>query len=302
MKISFSRFRDFPVMHCAARGRRVILGGVLSLIALGAAHAQQTLYMSQGSVAYPVYSVSKTVPQLFINGQLESISDANGSTLLKPGGVYAPVIVAVDNVGTSFANTRSDSVNRLLKSFSLRATFAATAPIDGAFLFLMVKTKSGLAQTFFHEIPSLKPNKSVVLAVEHKLAQNFVYGGYEMHVFAAGAELLDSTMGPARIEAALEKMIAAQVEGVTAADPKPLIAPPPAYPEKLRSKNLKGHATLAFAITTEGKVGEVTTVEADDPAFAEAAMAVITRWRFVPRVRDGARVNSTVRMPFNFVP
>ncbi len=280
----------------------MILGGALALLAVGAVRAQQTLYMSQGSVAYPVYSVSKTVPQLFINGQLESISDNNGSTLLKPGGVYAPVIVTVDNVGTSFANTRSDSVNRLLKSFSLRATFTATSSIDGAFLFLLVKTKSGRTQSFFHEIPSLKSNKPVFLAVEHKLAQDFVYGSYEMHVFAAGAELLDSTMGPARIETALEKMIAAQVEGVKAADPKPLIAPPPAYPENLRSKNLTGHATLAFAITAEGKVAEVTTVEADHPAFAEAATAVITRWRFVPRVRDGARVNSTVRMPFNFAP
>ena len=76
----------------------------------------------------------------------------------------------------------------------------------------------------------------------------------------------------------------------------------PTHPPELWAKAIEGHAKIAFSIDAEGKVGNVTVVEATDPAFGEAAKAAAEQWTFTPAMRDGVpvvlkRVEQVINFP-----
>jgi TonB family protein len=266
-----------------------------------ASRAQHTLYKRQGKEWYPVISVLRDHPYLKIGDAIEPSSEG-GPTVMRPNETFAPVIIRVENVEAKFMNMRPQSVNHLLKGFTLRAGFVATAPIDGVFMYLAVAMKSGIAQTFFHEIGNLEPGKTKFLSVDHDLAENFDYAGYRIYLFANGAEILNTSMAPEVVDRAMHKMIRQQLGTIQTAGPKPLIAPLPPYPDSLRDKKIQGQAVVSFKVTPEGRATEAAVVSADDPAFGTAALAALNDWWFVPAVKDGTPVATPVRLPFKFAP
>lgn len=274
---------------------------LLLLVLPMAALAQHTLYMSQGTKFYPVIRVDRTHPQLEIDGRIEG-STQSGQTRMMSNVAFPPVVIRVLETDTKFLNGRSDSINHLLKTFTLRAGFNTSAPIDGVFMYLAVATKSGRALTFFHEIGNLEPGKPKFISIDHELGQNFEYDHYSFYLFAAGAELLHTAMPEHELEAGLQKTIRQKLEGVDASGPKQLIAPPPAYPAALRDRKVTGQATISLKIDTNGQAIEPKVVQADDPAFGEAALTALKEWRFIPAVKDGNRVTTTVKLPFKFAP
>jgi protein TonB len=76
----------------------------------------------------------------------------------------------------------------------------------------------------------------------------------------------------------------------------------PEYPKSLRKTGVKGEAVVAMRITRQGVVVEPTIERATDPAFAEATLAAVRQWRFLPQVKGGRPVETAVSLPITFDP
>jgi protein TonB len=76
----------------------------------------------------------------------------------------------------------------------------------------------------------------------------------------------------------------------------------PHYPTQLRAAGIEGRVVLQFVVDTLGRAepGDVTVVETSHPQFAEAARAVLARYRFIPGEAGGHKVRTRVQIPFDF--
>jgi protein TonB len=74
-------------------------------------------------------------------------------------------------------------------------------------------------------------------------------------------------------------------------DVMPMVRPPPDYPPRAAAANIEGWVQVQFAVTAIGTVRDAVIV-ASEPrtVFDEAALKAIARWRYNPRVVDGAAV------------
>ena len=83
-------------------------------------------------------------------------------------------------------------------------------------------------------------------------------------------------------------------------------APPPAYPEQLRSQHLTGQVVIRATVTAEGRIDPrtVQVVHSDHPLFTAAVMAVLPSYRFEPARMgpNGPPVASVIQLPFAFEP
>jgi outer membrane biosynthesis protein TonB len=62
----------------------------------------------------------------------------------------------------------------------------------------------------------------------------------------------------------------------------------------------EGAVTVQLAITPEGLVDDVSLSEPYAPAVAKALQEALGGWLFLPRLKAGEPVRSTVRMPLKF--
>jgi TonB family protein len=65
---------------------------------------------------------------------------------------------------------------------------------------------------------------------------------------------------------------------------------PPVYPPEALEHKLEGDVTLEFAIDEHGAVKNAHAVRSSDPLFESSAVAAISQWRYLPRVRAGKPV------------
>jgi TonB family protein len=59
---------------------------------------------------------------------------------------------------------------------------------------------------------------------------------------------------------------------------------------------------VSCVIAPDGKPTDPVMKSATDPAFAEAALAVVSQWWFLPKVENGHAVASKAELPFDFTP
>lgn len=78
--------------------------------------------------------------------------------------------------------------------------------------------------------------------------------------------------------------------------------PMPAYPAALRTKPVPGTAAVRFFVDAEGRVRLPSITSASAPEFAEAALGVLSQWRFEPPVLSGKPVIAIGTWTFNFGP
>lgn len=65
---------------------------------------------------------------------------------------------------------------------------------------------------------------------------------------------------------------------------------PPVYPPEFRRSRIQGEAEVWFIIGVDGRTEEVQVSTATDEAFAEAAIAAVSQWRFRPAQKGGQPV------------
>jgi TonB family protein len=69
--------------------------------------------------------------------------------------------------------------------------------------------------------------------------------------------------------------------------PKPILIGAPVYPYELLVGNIKGKASVAFAVDPTGRTRSITVSSASRPEFGAAAAAMVAAWRFDPAMQGG---------------
>jgi TonB family protein len=220
---------------------------------------------------------------------------------LKPTDDFSPAFVSVNVVKSSFSGWNSDSVKRTDKKFLFSASFRSVYPLTDVFFVLAFETDDADHRLYVQEVrpQALQLGRpiSIEASVPHDAPER-----YELHVFSQGLEVFHSGMSRTFIEEALAKMAAKRIAAITDAPAKPLAGPMPRYPEQLTKSKITGRAVVTCTIALNGQPTDVKIKTASDPAFAAAALAVMSEWWFVPRVEKGQPVISAAELPFDFVP
>ena len=87
----------------------------------------------------------------------------------------------------------------------------------------------------------------------------------------------------------------------TDADIVPITRFQPVYPREPRLNGTEGHVVVAFTITTDGTVEDVTVVDAQPPGvFERAARRAIVKWNFEPRRVNGVAVERRASQRLDF--
>jgi protein TonB len=78
---------------------------------------------------------------------------------------------------------------------------------------------------------------------------------------------------------------------VTDSDIVPLVRPLHRYPSRAQARGIEGWVHLRFDVTPEGGTDNVVVVDSDPPdTFDRAAVAAVKRYKYKPRVENGAPV------------
>jgi len=81
----------------------------------------------------------------------------------------------------------------------------------------------------------------------------------------------------------------------------PLVRIPPRYPMRAQSRRIEGWVKIEFTITTTGTVKNAKVVESQPSSvFDRAALKAIARWKFKPKVSDGAAIEQRAVQTLQF--
>lgn len=84
------------------------------------------------------------------------------------------------------------------------------------------------------------------------------------------------------------------------AGPAVVSADLPEYPAKQVKRGAHGQATVAFVVNEQGNTEQLSVPETTDPAFSEAAMSAVAKWKFTPAKLHGQIVSTRLQAPFIF--
>lgn len=92
------------------------------------------------------------------------------------------------------------------------------------------------------------------------------------------------------------------IEGPMNGDAVPMVRMEPVYPEGARARGIEGYVVMAFDITKEGTVKNITVVEAQPKGiFERAATRALAHFKYKPRIADGVAVErQNARFQFTF--
>lgn len=76
--------------------------------------------------------------------------------------------------------------------------------------------------------------------------------------------------------------------------------PRPDYPVDMRRENISGTATVRFIITHDGRVIDVTVIQATHPSFGDAAARAVSKWKYEPAIKDGQPIACYLSVPVVF--
>jgi TonB family protein len=249
--------------------------------------AQNALYVEHEGKLLLVRGASGNNPVAEMNGK--NVTIRTRKFLLKRLDEYRPVLISVEKMKSS----TTEGTAEFASAYSLGNVFFAmefTFPKDDSSILLI------------QEIGRLKPHEPRQIAFGLPEEYNPREAKFQIHLFVDGMEVFHSQQPVREREAALDRMVADRVKPLHDAMPQPLFGPPAPYPRKVPNPKVPGTATVRFRINEKGVVLDPMVVAATDPAFGEAAVAALWDWRFIPRIRDGKPVESTVDLPVRFDP
>ena len=82
--------------------------------------------------------------------------------------------------------------------------------------------------------------------------------------------------------------------------PTPLRTQPPVYPAALRLEGVSGIVSISVSIDEKGDVASTAVSKSSNPAFDQAALDAVARWKFKPAKKSGQPVAVTVVLPIRF--
>ena len=85
--------------------------------------------------------------------------------------------------------------------------------------------------------------------------------------------------------------------------PRPVINPPPVYPDALRGDKIKGSVELQYTVMADGSVSDFRVIESKPQGvFDDIAVKAIQSWSFKPKTVNGIPINTPVRQVIEFTP
>ena len=82
--------------------------------------------------------------------------------------------------------------------------------------------------------------------------------------------------------------------------PRVVFQPAPQYPPEMKKKKMQGTVHVLFIVDKDGRVKESRVQKSDNPAFDNAALGAVKRWRFDPGKVGGEAVQFRMRVPITF--
>ena len=95
--------------------------------------------------------------------------------------------------------------------------------------------------------------------------------------------------------ACLTTQLAAQIDEDRR--PEPIKQPQPIYPSAMKDSGMVGEVTIEFVVDTQGNVQSPTIISSNNPSFEQPAIDAISKWKFKPGIKNGAPVNTKIRIP-----
>lgn len=74
--------------------------------------------------------------------------------------------------------------------------------------------------------------------------------------------------------------------------PTPTVQPQPQYPFELKRSGIEGEVLVSFIVDSTGSVRDPFVVRSSNPAFDEAVLTTVLRWKFRPGQKGGVAVNT----------
>lgn len=269
----------------------------IGLVAGGPLSAQQALYGSDGH-DYRLVVRASGFEALAKVGDKE-VRLQHGKYIFSKADEYLPVFVAVKDiqVRTEYLDVDGSDINN---DFLFHATLNAPYSIKDVFIVLELNMERGGKMIYLQEVGNLTAYESQSVSVRVRMASPLGSGNYVLHLFSDGHELFQSEINPIAQDNAVDQMIERRLPKTPNAPPHLFIGPQPEYPRKLLKENISGQAMVKLRIRANGRVDDPVIESASNPAFAEAALTAVRLWRFIPQMKDGHPVKTTVEFPINF--
>jgi len=234
-------------------------------------------------------------------GKLVS-ADGSGYGLARAT-VYSPGLVSFDPDFVISVVHHVMLPERTNLGYELRAEGRVTSDTTFRDCFIVMEevapTEKGLA---FAELPDLVAGEFVQLNLIFPLSDQPELANYRVHIFSNGIERLHSKMKPPYLAAQKQKttaLLSGKVKDYPAIFAHGRDA---AYPEALKASGATGTARVRCHVTKNGDVASTELVSASAPAFGEAALAAVPKWKFDPAIKGLQFVESDVELPIEFKP
>jgi TonB family protein len=216
--------------------------------------------------------------------------------------LYRPGLVTLSDFRVNTSHLESSSGGRFNYELHIYGHAKSDTPFKKCFMVLEITAwkSSGVA---FAEMPDLAAGENVELNLTFPLVDQLEgEGSYRLHLFADGIELLHSKLSAAYLakqKNKTEELLAGKTQ-----DWPPILAHKinPTYPESLKRSKVPGTARVRIHITKNGEVDSPELVSASAPAFGEAALAAVVKWKFDPALKARTFVDAKIEVPIVFSP
>jgi len=256
-----------------------------------------------------VRKIAEGVPYAMAKGKLEAVEASGRSAAfryaLKPAEEFYPAFVTLQNLKVSFPNLNGGNRRQASRGFSFSAALSSDYALKNVFIAFEFETAEPAKESkgvWTKGVATYELAESKPIIVEIAFPDDTPRTGVKIHIFSDGVEVFHSEMPRAIIEDKLAKMTAKRIEKVKDAAPKPIAGPMPRYPDQLRKTKSVGRAVISCEIATNGQPVNLVVKSATEPAFGEAALAVMPQWWFLPKMENGHPVVSKAELPFDFAP
>lgn len=211
-----------------------------------------------------------------------------------------PTFVKVRNVRVNSSTLVDESGSEMNNEFHFQASLEAPSTLEDVFIVLDISEASGGRYLFLYEVGRLEARRIRTTTLNGEIPFPLGEGRYTVHLFSEGLELLHSEQQFGMRESMLDKLVAEKVKTLPDGPPSLFAGPTPDRPGKRRKDTPPGKVVVKMRIRANGTVREPTVVEASDPALAEAALAAVRFWRFLPQIKEGQAVETITSIPIEF--
>jgi len=217
------------------------------------------------------------------------------ATLFRPG------LVALTDFRVATAHAEDGTGGR----FNYTLKIFGHAKSDTAFkkCFMVLEMTGWKARgVAFAEMPDLPAGEMIEINLQFPLAEKLEEGSYRVHLFSDGIELLHTKLPEAYVTK--QKQKTAELLAGKTQDWPPILAHKvnPTYPEALKNSRVIGAARVRLHVTKTGDVVSPELINSSDPAFGEAALAAVVKWKFDPALKGRKFVDANVEVPVVFQP